>query len=479
MHEQRHYQQKFALFVIDMIAFFAALRFAIFLRYESGLPFAKGGSAPWQAISEAFPFVAVVWLVVSLAGGGYRIRQSALDELTAVLRASALTFGALLAATFFYRGFSYSRGMMVFLIPSFVLTVSLVRIAFRLLRRRVLHRFAGRSRVAILGHNAIAQELIRALRQESEYYELVGVLDTPNTRSTNVEIEAPILGHFEQLDSICQDHDLRMLILVDRYLSDEQVLSTIEICMRHQVTWNMVPAVHELLLDRARVEVVDGIPMVGMRRSNITGFNWFVKRSFDVVASTFLLVLAAPLMFAVALAIALSSRGPIFYVQQRVGYRGQVFPFFKFRSMHVGNSDAIHREYTKKWITENQAHEASGAKAIHKIARDPRVFPVGQFIRKYSVDELPQLLNVLRGEMSLIGPRPALPYEVEVYREWHRRRFEAPPGITGLWQVSGRNRLSFEEMVKLDIEYLENWSLLRDLHILWQTIRVVLFEHAY
>lgn len=479
MHEQRYYQQKLALFVIDMIAFFAALRFAIFLRYESGLPFTKGGSAPWQAILEAFPFVAVVWLVVSLAGGGYRIRQSALDELTAVLRASALTFGALLAATFFYRGFSYSRGMMIFLIPSFVLTVSTVRIVFRLLRRRVLHRFAGRSRVAILGHNTVAQELIRALQQESDYYELVGVLDTPNTRGADVEIEAPMLGHFEQLDSICQDHDLRMLILVDRYLSDEQVLSTIEICMRHQVTWNMVPAVHELLLDRARVEVVDGIPMVGMRRSNITGFNWFVKRGFDVIASAVLLILAAPLMLAVAVAIALSSRGPIFYVQQRVGYRGQVFPFFKFRSMHVGNSDAIHREYTKKWITENKAHEANGEQAIHKIARDPRVFPVGQFIRKYSVDELPQLLNVLRGEMSLIGPRPALPYEVEVYREWHRRRFEAPPGITGLWQVSGRNRLSFEEMVKLDIEYLENWSLLRDLHILWQTIRVVLFEHAY
>jgi lipopolysaccharide/colanic/teichoic acid biosynthesis glycosyltransferase len=148
--------------------------------------------------------------------------------------------------------------------------------------------------------------------------------------------------------------------------------------------------------------------------------------------------------------------------------------------MHVGNDDAIHREYTKQWITENRAHtEAGDGNDVHKIVHDPRVFPFGRFIRRYSIDELPQLLNVLRGEMSLIGPRPAIPYEVDVYREWHRRRFEAPPGITGLWQVSGRNQLSFEEMIKLDIDYIENWSLLLDLRILIRTVRVVLFEHAY
>ena len=116
---------------------------------------------------------------------------------------------------------------------------------------------------------------------------------------------------------------------------------------------------------------------------------------------------------------------------------------------------------------------------MHKIIDDPRVFAVGKFIRRYSIDELPQLFNVFRGDMSLIGPRPALSYEVDVYSEWHRRRFEAPPGITGLWQVSGRNKLSFEEMIELDIEYLENWSLWMDLNILYRTVSVVLFEKAY
>ena len=146
--------------------------------------------------------------------------------------------------------------------------------------------------------------------------------------------------------------------------------------------------------------------------------------------------------------------------------------------MHVNNDDSIHREYARQWIEQGEAaHDDDGDK-VYKIKKDPRLIPIGGFIRKYSVDELPQLLNVLRGDMSLIGPRPPIPYEVEVYREWHRRRLDGPQGITGLWQVSGRNRLSFDEMVKLDIEYIENWSFALDLKILWRTVGAVLWQHS-
>jgi exopolysaccharide biosynthesis polyprenyl glycosylphosphotransferase len=320
--------------------------------------------------------------------------------------------------------------------------------------------------------------LAQAFMRDRDYYQVVGYIDTGND-ATEGASELPRLGQVDDIEELCTQQSFDSLILVDRMLSETKVLDTVDACLRHQIAWNMVPAVHELLLDRARVDLVDGIPLVGMRRSNIVGFNWMLKRVIDIAASLVLIVLAAPLMLAVAMGIKLSSQGPVFYVQKRVGYRGRLFPFLKFRSMHVGNDDAIHREYTRKWITENQAHDQGENGDVHKIVDDPRVFGFGRWIRRYSIDELPQLFSVLRGEMSLIGPRPAIPYEVAVYREWHRRRFEAPPGITGLWQVSGRNQLSFEEMIKLDIDYLENWSLLLDLRILLRTVRVVLFEHAY
>ena len=236
-----------------------------------------------------------------------------------------------------------------------------------------------------------------------------------------------VLGSFEDLEALCQTHRVDTLVMAERELDEGKVLKSIEICLRNQVRWTMVPRVHELLVDRARVDMVDGIPLVGMRCTNIVGFNWMMKRALDIVASSILLVVGAPLMIGVAIAIRLSSKGPVFYVQDRVGYRGELFPFIKFRSMHVNNDNAIHRDYTRQWITENKAHTegGEGEATVHKIVDDPRIFRVGKFIRRYSIDELPQLFNVFRGDMSLIGPRPALAYEVEVYSEWHRRRFEA------------------------------------------------------
>jgi exopolysaccharide biosynthesis polyprenyl glycosylphosphotransferase len=490
MREGHHHEQKLALFVLDMLAFFGALNGAIHLRYSMSLPFAKGGAAPWREIFTAFPFIAVVWLVVGALVGSYRIRQSAVDEVSAVVKATLITFLAILSATFFYRGFSYSRGMIGFFIPLVLVLVISIRLVFRALRRRALARFGGRAQVAVLGQSRISNSLLRSLLSDRDYYDVVGIIEVDRASRATEDLPGadeeeagltgvPVLGTAAQIDELCASKRFDALVVVDRRLPETVVLDSIEACLRHQVSWNIIPAVHELLLDRARVDLVDGIPLVGMRRTNIVGFNWMLKRLFDILVSTLLLLLAAPLMIAVAIAIKISSRGPVFYVQHRVGFRGRVFPFIKFRSMHVNNDDQIHREYTKQWITNGSPQSDANGDTVHKIVDDPRIFRVGRFIRKYSVDELPQLFNVIRGEMSLIGPRPAIPYEVDVYREWHRRRFEAPPGITGLWQVSGRNRLTFDEMIKLDIDYLENWSFLLDLQILWRTVRVVLFEHAY
>jgi lipopolysaccharide/colanic/teichoic acid biosynthesis glycosyltransferase len=202
------------------------------------------------------------------------------------------------------------------------------------------------------------------------------------------------------------------------------------------------------------------------------GLDHLVKRAIDVIASSILLLCLSPVLLLAGLAIKLTSKGPVIFRQQRVGQYGKPFSFLKFRSMYVNNNPAIHKEYVTKLISQNTATSENGT--VYKITNDPRITRVGRFLRKTSIDELPQLWNVLRGEMSLVGPRPPLPYEMECYAVWHRRRvLEARPGITGLWQVTGRSRTSFNEMVRLDLRYVKQWSVWLDLKILLHTPKAV------
>lgn len=202
------------------------------------------------------------------------------------------------------------------------------------------------------------------------------------------------------------------------------------------------------------------------------------KRIIDVLFSLLSLILLAPVFLAIALAIRLTSRGPILFRQQRVGHFYQKFTFLKFRSMYTNNDASIHKEYVEKLIGGDKLVDetSAGCRPVYKITRDPRVTPIGRFLRRTSLDELPQLINVLRGEMTLVGPRPCIPYELRCYDTWHRQRVLAvKPGITGLWQVVGRSRVQFDDMVRLDLEYADSRSIWLDLKILLQTPRAVLF----
>jgi lipopolysaccharide/colanic/teichoic acid biosynthesis glycosyltransferase len=198
------------------------------------------------------------------------------------------------------------------------------------------------------------------------------------------------------------------------------------------------------------------------------------KRVLDIVGSFMLLVLLLPVLVCIGVAIKLISKGPILFKQKRIGQFGQQFMFLKFRSMYTDADSRVHQQYVQAFIAQNKngngAHEALKQNGLFKLSHDPRITPVGRFIRTTSLDELPQLFNVLAGTMSLVGPRPPIPYEAEYYDIWHRRRvLEAKPGLTGLWQVKGRSRTTFEEMVRLDLQYIDNWSLWTDLKLLIQT----------
>lgn len=197
-----------------------------------------------------------------------------------------------------------------------------------------------------------------------------------------------------------------------------------------------------------------------------------LKRAIDIAGSAAITLICAPLFLAIALAVKCTSKGPILFRQQRVGQFGQIFTFLKFRSMVVDNDHTVHKEYVTKLIAEgdNLQPKMRGNQAVYKLTNDKRVTPIGRFLRRTSLDELPQLINVLKGDMSLVGPRPPIPYELAAYQTWHRRRvLEVKPGITGLWQVTGRSRVKFDEMVRLDLRYAVSWSPWLDLKILVMT----------
>jgi lipopolysaccharide/colanic/teichoic acid biosynthesis glycosyltransferase len=213
------------------------------------------------------------------------------------------------------------------------------------------------------------------------------------------------------------------------------------------------------------------------RRANNKRASNGLKRAMDITGSAVALIAGAPLFLIIALAIKATSKGPVLFRQKRIGQYGTAFDFLKFRSMYTGNDASTHKEYVQKLIAgKAERHSDGNGNGVFKLTKDPRITRVGAFLRRSSLDELPQLINVLRGEMSLVGPRPPLPYEVEKYDVWHRRRLlEAKPGITGLWQVSGRCRVKFDDMVRLDLQYARTWSPWEDVKILVRTPAAVVF----
>jgi lipopolysaccharide/colanic/teichoic acid biosynthesis glycosyltransferase len=206
-----------------------------------------------------------------------------------------------------------------------------------------------------------------------------------------------------------------------------------------------------------------------------TSLDYFVKRAFDFVFASFVLVFGFPFYMLIALLIKLTSEGPVLFVQERVGHNGDIFKLYKFRTMMNGNSDKAHRTFAENFIKGSGNGDGNGnGKPVFKLTEDPRVTSIGRFLRRTSLDELPQFLNVLRGEMTVVGPRPPLTYELDHYHNWHKKRLTVRPGLTGLWQVSGRSMVPFDEMVMLDLYYIENWSLLLDAKIILRTIPVML-----
>lgn len=330
----------------------------------------------------------------------------------------------------------------------------------------------GLPNVALLGGGEGAAALAAIYRAPTSAYRLKGHIVLGPEQAAE-----PALGPIDALADIINEHNLDEIVVTDQnVLTPEARLALAQTCWRMGVDLKLVSPFYPAFHTNTRPEQVGGVPLLNVEKVGLYA-RWpqLLKRLMDIAIASLAFAATSPILLLAMVAVRLDSPGPVFFVQKRVGLSGRTFNMLKLRSMRSDSDPRIHQEYLKALIKDGAAHEVDkDGKPIFKMTNDPRITRVGRFIRKTSIDELPQLLNVLKGEMSLVGPRPSIPYEVAEYEAWHLRRLNIRPGITGLWQVSGRSRLSYEEMIRLDIRYVEEWSLWLDIKILFKTVPVVL-----
>lgn len=332
----------------------------------------------------------------------------------------------------------------------------------------------------IIGDGEMAQVCLEEIVNKPRLgYQVVGVVTSADRFSIKGPSPLPIIGTVDSLPELIRRYGVREVLITDSKLDPQVLFETI---MRsghsQQVRYHVIPNLFNCLPQKTDFAQIGVLPMVKLFEEPITGLNRYLKRAIDIVAASLLMLLTSPLWLLIAVLIKRESPGPVFYKQERVGMDGRVFVVNKFRSMRADSDDRAHREAVRQMLAggNHGGNQGSEDKPLYgKVINDDRITKVGRFIRRFSLDELPQLINVLRGEMSLVGPRPLPVYQVEGTNAYQRARHHIKPGLTGLWQVSGRNRLPFEEMIRLDIFYIENWSLWLDLKIILKTPAVMLF----
>ena len=339
----------------------------------------------------------------------------------------------------------------------------------RLVVRKTLHSLRRRggdaTRTIVLGANHEARTMVRTLDREAWLgYRIVGFVDDEAPVGQEVVGERKVLGSTDDLEDLIRKHGVGLVLVAASAFDAARLNRLFWELQDADVDLQITSGTIDLLASRVTVQSVAGVPLLYVRRSGISPFQRALKRAIDLIGSGLGLILLSPLFAAFAVWIKRDSDGPVYFRQIRVGRDGEHFDVWKFRTMV---KDAEERR------AELEAH-SEGPGLLFKLKEDPRVTGAGRFLRKYSLDELPQLINVLKGEMSLVGPRPALPSEVERYDHWVRNRLIVKPGMTGLWQVSGRVETTFSDYVRYDLFYIQNWSLSLDLWILWRTFRAVM-----
>lgn len=453
----------------DAILILTAFALAYYLRY--GLQWFRAVDPAFQVpIWTYAPFTValVAVLLISFRVSGvypYKPGRSIIDEGYKIAAATTLGVVFLIVVSLAFNPLSYSR--LIYLYTAVLVTILLVlsRSTLGLLRMYLRKYGIGVRRVLLVGMGDVGRMVMRTIAARPDMgYQLVGFVDDNPAKGATDIGPFRALGPIENCGQVLEQFPVDNVIICLPWQSHRTISRLLNICDNAGVRAQIVPDFFQMTRDQMEIDELNGIPLMSKREVVIKGWNFAIKRVTDILFAGAAALIFSPIVALIAIAIKLDSPGPVIYSQTRVGRNGKTFPCHKFRSM-VQGADQMMEALTP-------LNEASGP--LFKVRDDPRRTRVGRFLRRWSLDELPQLWNVIVGEMSIVGPRPNLPDEVAHYQEWHKKRLLVSPGITGLWQVSGRSDLTFDEMVLLDVYYVENWNVGVDIGILLRSIPAVL-----
>ena len=463
METARRAARVLSLLALDFAGLFAAIYTALMAKVVI-----TTSEWAWQdAFDETRRTVAFAYLITALLfarSGLYADRAQRPGLAKIVSSLFQVTVVALIFAV--VNGQRYSSYYIFYGTLTFAIAyVGLLRAGYERVTGLLLRAAGYRRRAVLVGSGRHIEEVAHALRDQAhEPVEVVGFISLTPRPDNGLRS----LGRLEDLGDVIAGHRVEEVIIADPDFPEERAVELVEVSHRRGVSVRIAPSTMEILIHRAEFVPGSAVPLFELRPPVFDGFDYFAKRTFDFVGAIVILLLLSPLLTVIALAVRLTSRGPILFRSVRPGMGGEPFACLKFRTMRT---DAEQRQQELESL-----NEASGA--LFKIRRDPRLTPVGPLLRRFSLDELPQLLNVLRGEMSLVGPRPLPQRDFDRLEDWHKKRYLVLPGMTGLWQVSGRSELAFDDLVRLDFLYLERWSVGLDLAILLKTVPAVLMRRG-
>src|SRR3989339_2116910 len=437
-----------ALLITDIIAIYISFIFAYWIRFSSTLiPIIKG-IPPFKLYHTAILVVIFLWIIIFLYTGFYEEKKTdGFSEFLKIFKGVFLGTIVIAAITFIYRDFTFSR-MMLFIAS--VVSTFVIFIFHEIIR--IIDMYAGNfllgtHKILILGSGNIAEDIKKTLRHRKKF-----------------EVHISHFTDSEHLKNFINENQINEVIFSKSQIAHKEILKIASVCEELDIDFRFIPDVLELTRGEIIIDEFIGIPVFRFKSISLYGWNFMLKRLTDIVLSLIIFTFSIIPLLIISLIIKFEDGGPVFYTHKRKGYMGRDFDFIKFRTM-VQNADKILEDI-------KVLNERGGP--VFKMKNDPRMTKIGKFLRMFSIDEVPQFINVLRGEMSIVGPRPQVLWEAAHYDEIAMRRLKVLPGITGIWQIRGRSDLSYEEMIRLDIYFLENWSIALDLRIMLGTIPAVL-----